>query len=310
MALTSGQLNPNAVLSGLDEVFLKEFTLAPGPQIGTPMDSLLFQQGSTDRAGIITEVFKDGGKWTQRGETEDLTESAIIEGDKRTFSVINFAQTLPISKHFFDDEQYDVVNRAVRNMAMKGRLTDYDTAFGVYRDAFTTTLTNNGTALVSDTQTNLNGDTIDNKLTAALSTTALEDAIVALIEQKDQAGDVVGREAACLLVPPALYKEAVEITESKLEANTADNQMNVFSAKYGIVVKQSPYLGAASGGSDTAWFLTSKDHMVNRWERQGIVTDLVDYKYSDNNTYKYKAEFRNVYGAVTYEGIIGSDGSV
>lgn len=310
MAITSGQLNPNAVLSGLDEVFFSKFNLNAHPDTATPMESMIFNQSSTDRAGVITEVVKGGGLWTQRGETEDLTEAEGLEGDKRTFTVANFAQSLPISKHFFDDEQYDVVNRLVAEMGKSGQITDYTEAFGLFRGAFTTTLTNNGVALISDSQTNLNGDTIDNKLTAALSTSSLEDAIVKLAEQKSQSGVIVGHKPAVLLVPQALYKDAVEITESKLEANTADNQLNVYSAKYGLVVKTSPYLGAAAGGSDTAWFLLSDSHNLYRWERQPIVTDLVDYKYSDNFTYKYKAEFRNVYGAVTYEGIVGSDGSV
>lgn len=309
MALTSGQLNPNAVLSGLDEVFFSKFNLQPTPDVATPFDALIFNQSSTDRAGVITEVVKGGGLWTQRGETEDLTESAGIEGDKRTFSVANFAQSLPISKHFFDDEQYDIVRRLIAEMGKSGQITDYQQAFGIFRGAFTTTLTNNGTALISDTQANLNGDVIDNKLTAALSNSSLEDAIVKLGEQKSQSGMIVGHKPKTLLVPLALYKDAVQITESKLEANTADNQMNVYSAKYGLVVKTTPYLGAAAGGSDTAWFLLSDMHNVYRWERQPIVTDLVDYKYSDNFSYKYKAEFRNVYGAVTYEGVVGSLGN-
>lgn len=310
MAQTSGQLNPNAVLSGLDKVFFSKFTLAPTPDTATPFDSLIFNQSSTDRGGVITEVVRGGGLWTERGELEDLTEAAGIEGDKRTFTVASFAQTMPISKHFFDDEQYDIVKRLIAEMGMSGRVTDYTTAFGVFRNAFTTTLTNNGTALISDTQSNLNGDVIDNKLTAALSNSSLDDAIVKLAEQKSQSGMVVGHTAKVLLVPLALYKDAVQITESKLEAFTADNQVNMYSSKYGLIVKTSPYLGAInSGGSDTAWFVLADQHNVYRWERQPIVTDLVDYKYSDNFAYKYKAEFRNVYGAVTYEGIVASTGT-
>lgn len=308
MAATTGLMNPDVVLSVLDKVFFSEFNLMPAPQIATPTDSLIFNQSMADNSGVITEIMKDGGQWTERGEEEDYTQRAGVAGDKKTFYVAEFAQELPISRVFFKDDSYDTVKRLVLRFAQKGRTTDYTRAFGIFRNAFTTTLTNNGIALISDTQSNLNGDVIDNKLTAALSSSSLNDAVVKLAEQKDQSGDITGTQAKCLLVPPALFKEAVEITESVLEAGTSDNQMNVYSAKYGIVVKQSPFLGAAAGGSDTAWFLLGESHNIYRWEREAISTDLVDYKFDSKDNYKYKGRFRNVYGAVSYEGIVGSTG--
>jgi phage major head subunit gpT-like protein len=138
----------------------------------------------------------------------------------------------------------------------------------------------------------------------------LNSAIVALYEQKDQAGIVVGSTPQTLLVPPALFKTACEIVESELRSGTADNDMNVYSSKYGINVATSNRLGAAAGGSDTAWFLLGRNHSVTRWVRQGIVTDLVDYKFQRNNNYIYKANFREIVGAMDYVGIVGSDGTV
>lgn len=301
MSLHSG-IAPNQVLTGLDEVFFSTFNENPGPNMGRPDDNMIFKQSTASNSGVITEVMSDVGLWDSRQELEPLTEGTPQAGDKRTFNVANFAKSLPISKHYFDDEMFDAVNTQVEKMAKKGRLTQYNEAFRIYREGTTNTTTNNGTVLFSATQSNLNGDTIDNLDANALAEGALNTGITTLVEQKDQSGDIVGHEANCLLVPPALFKTACEITDSELRSGTANNDVNVYSSKYNLYVKQSQYLGAAAGGSDTAWFLLSNDHTIHRWVRQGIVTDLVDYKYADNFVYTYKAEYRERYGAVTYEG--------
>lgn len=309
MAFTANA-NPDIVKTLLDELFLAKFNEASGPNMAKTTDSMIFRQSSTDMAGINTEVMSDGGSWEQTEESEDLTESTPKTGDARFFKVSKYAQSLPITKEMLDDNQFEAVARQVEAMARKGRLTDEKVGFGLYRGGFTTTLTNAGVALFSDSHTNLNGDTVDNLGAAsALSESTLNDGIVALMEQKDQAGDIVGYEPNCLLVAPALFKKACEITESELRSGTGNNDINVYSSKYGIYVKQSRYLGAAAGGSDTAYFLLSKDHNITRWERQGIETDYVDYKFSSNDTAYYKGRYRNVYGALSYEGVWASAGA-
>ena len=308
MALSKG-LAPDMVLTGLDEVFFSVFNREPMPQMADVTDGMIFIQDSTDRSGVITEQFKDAGLWEERAEREDLTEGTARADNKRTFTVAAFAQVIPISKHYFDDEQYGTIKETITKMAQKGMLTDRKQGFGIYRNAFGTTLTNDGAALVSASHTNLNSDTIDNYITAGLDESSVNTAINELIEQKDQAGDVVGFEASCLFVPNRLFKTAAEILDSELQSDTANNNINVYSSKYGIYLKQSSYIGSALSGSDTAWFMLSRDHTIKRWKRQEIVTDLVDYKYASNFDYKYKAEFRNVYGAISYEGVIGSDGT-
>jgi hypothetical protein len=103
----------------------------------------------------------------------------------------------------------------------------------------------------------------------------------------------------------------MEVTKSVLKSGSANNDMNYYSELYpGLQVKFSPFLGAAYGGSDTAWFLLSTDHSITRWVRQGVTTDMVDYKFQRNNNYIYKAEYREVVGAISFEGVVGSNGTV
>lgn len=309
MGLSTG-MAANTVLTGLDKIFFGEFDKKPGPNMASVEDAGVFRQESVNNRGVQSEIFKDAGKWDERSdELEDLAEGTARTGYNRTFTVANYAQSISIPKHYFDDEMYGVVSETIRKMAKKGALTRLNQGMAIYRGGFATTTVNEGSYLYADSHTNLNGDTVDNKLTAALSTSALDSAVKMLIEQKDQAGDVVGHEAKCLLVPPALFPDACKITESTLEAGTAENDMNIYSAKYGIIVKQSNYLGSVAGGSNTAWFLNASLHPVYRWVRQAAVTDIVDYKYANNFVYKYKAEYREVFGAPTYEGTVASTGA-
>jgi hypothetical protein len=55
--------------------------------------------------------------------------------------------------------------------------------------------------------------------------------------------------------------------------------------------------------------LLGRNHSVTRWIRQGVQTVLVDWKIAKNNSYLYKGEFREVYGAPDYVGIVGSTGT-
>jgi len=197
----------------------------------------------------------------------------------------------------------------VRNFARRARTTRDSNAMAIFRTATTTTTTADGVALISDSHINLNGTTVNNKVTGALSETTLNTAIVQLLEMKAEDDVVDGSLAQTLLVPPALYKSAVEITESELRSGTANNDMNVYSAKYGINVYTSQFLGAAAGGSDAAWWLLGNNHSIYRFVRQGVQTDLVDYKTQRNNNYIYKGEFREVVGPMSFEGIVGSSGS-
>lgn len=186
-------------------------------------------------------------------------------------------------------------------------MTQDQNAFAFYNGAFTTSLTADGSPFIG-THALIGGGTEVNLISGALSPTTLNNAIISLRQQKDQAGVILGNAPAYLLVPSALFKHAVEITDSALIADSANNNLNVYRSAYGITVYSSPYLSASAGGSDTAWFLLAKNHSVTRLVRQGIQTALRDWMFSNNRTYFYQANFREVVYAPDYAGACGSTG--
>ncbi len=312
MALNSG-LAPNAVQTALDLVFNAAFDYEEVPGIATAMDSSVFRQDSTDRAAVITEQFQGGGYFSQRTENADAAEATMRVGNQKTFSILAWSQNLPLSKHYFDDDLWSTVEMGIQNMARNARMTRDRHAFERYNLGFTTETTNDGVAIFSNSHTTLDNTTVDNLETGVLSPDNLETLVVSLVEQQTQDGVLGAHNPACLLVPPALFKDAQEITKSELAALTADNELNYYSQTFpGLMIKQSPFLGANRGpnGSDTAYFLLSANHSMTRWVRKGMETHLNEWWLRSDNAYEYKAEYREQVGAITYEGLVASNGTV
>lgn len=300
----------SVVKTALDKVFYQNFNGEMHPGYVSAESSSVFNQDTIDRAAVITEVYKGTGLWGLKAENADVPQATAKVGNQQTFSVTEYAQSVDISKNFFDDNMHGVYENMVKDMAVTGNVTKNQNAFAIYRGAFTTTLTNDGIALIEDLHVNQAGQTIDNELAAAaFSESTLNDGITGLVVQKAQDGTVRGSMPKTLLVPPKLFKLATEVTESTLRSGTANNDMNVYSTKYGINVATTPYFSLAAGGSDTAWILLGNNHSVTRWVRQGINTDLVPYQYQRNNAYIYKGSFRETSGAMDYVGVIGSLGA-
>lgn len=310
MAGHNSGLSPNVVKTALDLVFDASFSKNT-LYTADATDSLLLMQDSIDKAAVITEQFMGSGYWDSRAEQADVAAGTVRVGNQKAFSVTNYAKSIDISKNLFDDDQHGTYEMMVKNMARNARLTRDKNAFALYAGGFATYATNDGAYIFSASHTTLNGDTVSNLGTATLADASLKAAIQAVVEQKTQDGTLGGHEPAFLFVPPALFPTACILAKSELRPTTANNDLNYVSQIYpGLVIKQSPFIGAAHGGSDTAWFLGSNEHSMMRWVRQDIKTDLVPYQNQRNNNYVYKGEFREVVGAVSFEGLWGSTGTV
>lgn len=302
------------VRTELDSVFYQEFNYEDSnPVMTTARNPLIFRQETTDRAFDIVEIFKGVNLAPIITETQTVPTSTPRVVNKITTSIKDFAQSVELSKDLFDDNMHGVWAKTVEDLARKMRVTQDQNAFKIFRGAFTTTLTADGSPLCSS-HTLINGSTYSNNLydiTAAstvLSSTSLNSAIVALATQPDQAGVILGQQPAVLLVPPALIKLALELSDSALVGDTSTNAINVYRSAYGYRVFSNPYMGAAANGSDSAWFLLGRSHGIKRIVRQGIETFLRPWGYSNNRTYLYQANMREEVVAYDYVGVIGAKG--
>ncbi|KKK96430.1 hypothetical protein LCGC14_2662850, partial [marine sediment metagenome] len=188
-------------------------------------------------------------------------------------------------------------------------------AYGLFRNAFTADPSGYGNynagavALGSASQTFENGDSGNqsNYTTNTLTYDNYEPAQVALTEQKSGHGTLLeytGKHT--LLVPPALKREAVEITDSELDPDTAENAINVYKGNSNVVV--CPYISSVGGGSDTAWFVLAPGHKINFfWRNKPTFDREVDF---DTGVAKYKTEIEYVAGFSDWRATHCNDGTV
>lgn len=297
------------VRTELDDVFFQNFDYdATEPEIATATYATLFRVVPTAHAQYIGEVNKGTGLWNKIGEVQTVPVATPSVKNKYTISVADFADSIEISKNLFDDNMHGVWAEDVRQFSLMARVSQDDNAMALFRNSFTTTLTADGVSFINAAHPLIGGGTVNNLVTGALSTTTVNDALVKLREQKNQSGVILGGVPICLLVPSKLFKLATEITDSALISDSGNNALNVYRSAYGFTVKSSPYLGAASGGSDTAWWMLTRNHSVSRLVRQGVETALRPWQYSNNRTYLYQGNLREEVFVPDYAGSVGSTG--
>jgi hypothetical protein len=308
--------NYDIVRTALDTVFFQEFSYdMEEPGIATANTGDLFKVIQTEHQAHIGSINKPVGLFDIIGEVQAVPIDTPQVANKYTIPVLDFAKRIVLSKDLFDDNMHGVWAENVKDMARKARLSQDDNAFKLFRLSFTTTLTADGIALISASHVQLNGSTYSNLVSSnpTLSSSSLNTAIVMLREQQDQTGTVIGGIPHILLVPSKLFKTAIELTDSALIADSANNAINVYRSAYGFKVYSSPFLGAAAGGTaataDTNWWLLSRNHSVSRLIRQGIETALTPWQYSNDRTYTYQANFREAVFCPDYAGIVGSTGA-
>ncbi len=305
----------------LDDVLVQTFRYdSTKPGVATANTGAIFKQMDWDKKQYIFEVNSDVGLFEIIGENAQVPLDKPKVRNKVFVTLQDFAKGIDISKDAFDDIQHGVWATDVAKLALKARVTQDAYAFSKYNGAFTTTLTADGSAAIG-THTLIGGGTYSNRIVTSdisgatsttLSNAAFQAAMVKMREMVDQRNVMLGDTPDYLLVPPELFQEAIQITESALIADSANNNINVWRSAYGTEVYSTPYLSANASqfvtGSSTAWFVLSAHHVVTRVKRQGIETFLRPWGYSNTRTYNYQANFREEVFIGDYVGLIGATG--
>jgi hypothetical protein len=274
----------------------------------TAKDEMVFTQDSATNAAVVTSVIGGGGYFgSTLSDVAPSNEAVVTAAAQKTSLVVQFKKNLPISRTFMADQQLSAVSKAVRQQALTWGASQDRNAFQVYSLGFTTQLTIDGVALFSNSHVNQNGDTVDNLETGALTDSNLNIVVNSLRTQLSQTGVILGYEPKFLLTPSILHQTGMATAKSVLRAGGANNDLNYFSEMYpGMKVVYSPFL---DGTSATAYFMGSQTHGVYRFEREAFFTDLVDWKFNDNDQYIYKMRAREVVDSIEFSGLVGSSGT-
>jgi phage major head subunit gpT-like protein len=312
--------NFSLVQTEIDEVFRQNYEGSVPPGYATAMTGEIFKITNTTHAAYIGNIHKGPGLYSKIGEVQAVPSYTAKVANKWTVNISDFAEGIDISKNLFDDDMHGEWMAQVSEFAIMARRTQDFNAFKIFRGAFTTTLTADGLSLVNTAHTLVGGGTTSNRITAAvagaatsaLTTSSLNVGMKLLAEMKSHANVPLQCVGNVLVVPPALYITARQVTGSALVAENGNNAMNILTTDYGVQVFQSVFMGTASPdglGSDTAWFLLdSTRHTIRRFVRQGVVTALRQWEQSNNRTYYYQANFREEVFVPDFVGVIGASG--
>lgn len=209
------------------------------------MDSAQFKQ--------LTGVgFED---WRLSGEAKAATFTSNIQGLSKTYVPSVWKNGFVATRELKDDARFSEVSDGARELARTAiRTLDKEAAKMLNNDTNTTYFTGaDALALAVSNHTREDGGTaLSNVNTSGpLNETNFETAKVAFMERLDGRGELIDMEPDTLLVPPALEKEAKILMGSTGRPSTGDNDINVYNGALTVMVWKR--LGAAGGGSDTAW---------------------------------------------------------
>ncbi|WP_406870090.1 head maturation protease, ClpP-related [Thioclava sp. 'Guangxiensis'] len=183
------------------------------------------ENGEYKQARLVDEA--EGLKVERRGRTINLTFESVINDDMGAF------QRIPTE------------------FATAARLMESSMVWTLFRN--NAKLKSDGKALFHADHGNLAGTA------AAISVASIAAARKAMWEQRafgsKDSDDFLSIEADRLIVPPALEMVAGQFITTITPAKTAD--VNPFSNS--LTPSTVGHLGAAAGGSDTAWYLVSSD---------------------------------------------------
>jgi hypothetical protein len=258
------------------------------------------------------------GSIPQVDEAEEFGEDGILHTYDTTLTAAKYGQLLPISYELLEDDLSGAVEKAKygsRALTRKAEQLGGD----VLNNSFDTSYTSYGDTLplCSTAHTRADGGSNQSNASATgitLTEANLETGILAMRGQLDDRGNLISVVPNVLVVPPALEKEATIIAKSTNRSDTADNDLNVYNMKEytggQLKVVVWDYIGAAAGGSDTAWFLLSQgDHQLNwGWRRKPSVKRLGEEVGAKNELYYWKMSFRAAYGWRDWRGVWGSKG--
>lgn len=180
--------------------------------------------------------------------------------ESKSFTVPNrkFEDTVEIPLDDIQDDQIGQYSMASNSLGKAGAQVQDQLVFACLNGGFSTILSYDGLSLFNASH-KVGISTISNLNTYTLTEARLKTAIQAMLGMVFKADKLSAArplnptaKSLKLLVPPALKSTAETLVMMRRQSGGADN---VLFGQAEVVV--SPYLSAAAGGSDTAWFLVN-----------------------------------------------------
>lgn len=231
----------------------------------------------------------DPSEWTDERKRRKLAEYNWTIPNKE------YELTVAIKRATLDDEKYGQLNNMAARLGRKFPSWFNKQIFTLLNEA-DSTVGYDGQSLVDTDHSEGSSGTQSNKGTTALSETSYAAARAAMMGFKDDQGEIVGKVATLLVVPPALEVTARTI----VAATTSNGGTNVLSGTAEVLV--NPF---ATDAND--WFLIDASEGDKPFILQERIALEVGFdKLWSRSEVEYGAYWRGAFGVADWRSIYGS----
>jgi len=291
------------LVPGLNAVFGSEYKSIDNEH------TVLFDTESSDRA------FEEQVLFSGLGAAPVKNEGAAVQYDDMTelwtarWTHETIALAFGITEEAMEDNLYDTYSKMQSKALGRSMATTKQTkASDVFNNGFNTATAykgGDGVPLFSASHPTRSAGLQSNTVSADLSETALENALISIGLMKDDRDILIGSQAVSLHIPPQLIFTATRILKSDLRVGTADNdtnalkEMGYFSKGYHVNHRFT---------DNNAWFIrTDVPYGTQMFTRVPLQTRMEgDF---DTGNMRYKARERYSFGWSNWRNWHGSNGS-
>lgn len=312
----TSNLSPDDCQTAIDAVMYEEFTRNEVPGFLSASDPWFFKTSATESMAFIYDEDSNVGEFEETGEQEEVISTSTRIGNQKTKRITKYTKQIPISWEAFKTSQKGKRDEIGKQIGDRAKVTqDRLSIINTYGDfvAGSINTTPDGDATASNSHTTLNGDTIDNLETGALSADNLWTVVQALANQRAQDGDAGSHNFEGLVTPFILYRTARETLGSDLVPYSGENQLNLFSTDYGaVMLRSSIYLGSTYNGAanaNTTYTVLGRNHKVSRKVLSGLSTSMIAPEYTTTDSYVMRARFAESHFPGTWTAIVSSNGT-
>lgn len=252
--MTSQQF-PDLLRVGIRKVFLNEYGAYP------EFFSKIFSVEDSKKAyeeELLMAGFGLVPEWNSDGQ--ELPTDRILTGERVLYVHKDYGMMWSVSKRLLREDMYGKVGRELVKEAVRSMKTTIEVvAHGVLNNAFALPR-----PLCANNQQLIGGGTFGNRITAALTSTALQNALTRFRRWVNHRGQPIVLEPKILLVPPELEWMAKTLLQSTTHPNIT-------------------FASGNSGAVDSTGVSTS-DGVINVL-RSAVDTLIVDPYLVDNNNW-------------------------
>lgn len=224
------------------------------------------------------------GDWKQYRGTIEYDNAE--QGFKTTYTHVEFARGFSVERKLIDDDQYNVISKRPRGLAMAAMRTREKDAANIFNRAFNSSYVGGDSVELCGAHPYSpdNATTFDNSGSTALSATSIEATRRLMRTYVDDRGELIQVNPDTILVPPELEATAYVAVNTPLITGSPNNDLNFVASKSWNVIVWD-YLTDANN-----WFMidSSMAKMFLNW------FDRVPLEFASDPTgdFNLEAKFR------------------